>query len=162
MGSSFNIVSLAPFRRTSQCFVPRIGQAPLYGIFFDDREYDYTKHLKSIGEHGDGIFIPAKLPPASSSKKSAGIEFRDEEKETAGKKVRFELPSEALPSAYEEDVGLLNRAAENKSELAGFIEAGSLDNSPLMRCRCFCRFTHGSRPECPRGSLCFRGRSLCR
>lgn len=88
----------------------RIGQAPLYGIFLDDREYDYTKHLKPIGETGEGVFIAAK--GSELVKRSGGdLEFREEPR-----KVRFELPEEALPSRYEEDIGLLNRAAENKSE----------------------------------------------
>ncbi|KAI9010645.1 Low temperature viability protein-domain-containing protein [Hyaloraphidium curvatum] len=87
----------------------RIGQAPLYGIFLDDREYDYTKHLKPIGEHGDAVFVAARK--AEPARKTGGaLEFREEER-----KVRFELPEEVLPSTVEDEVGLLNRAAENKN-----------------------------------------------
>ena len=37
-----------------------VGQAILYGIEFNDSNYDYTQHLRSIGEHPDAVFIPAK------------------------------------------------------------------------------------------------------
>lgn len=37
----------------------RAGEAAKYGIFFDDREYDYTKHLKPIGTDPVAVFIPA-------------------------------------------------------------------------------------------------------
>jgi hypothetical protein len=35
------------------------GEAAKYGIFFDDREYDYMQHLRSMG-HVDAVYIPAK------------------------------------------------------------------------------------------------------
>lgn len=39
----------------------RVGEAALYGINFDDSKYDYTQHLKPIGEDpSNSIFIPAK------------------------------------------------------------------------------------------------------
>lgn len=37
-----------------------VGEAAKYGILFDDSNYDYTKHLKPIGEDPDAVFIPAK------------------------------------------------------------------------------------------------------
>jgi protein LTV1 len=95
----------------------KIGQAPLYGIFLDDREYDYTKHLKPIGESTDAVFVPAKTAAPAPVKRTGGqLEFKEEKKA-----VRFEMPEGVLPSAYEEEVGLLNRGAENKSayEFAG-------------------------------------------
>ena len=50
-----------------------VGQAILYGIEFNDSNYDYTQHLRSIGEHPDAVFIPAKpdkLRGNRASKKS--------------------------------------------------------------------------------------------
>lgn len=38
------------------------GEAAKYGIFYDDRKYDYGKHLKVIGEVPDAVFIPAAAP----------------------------------------------------------------------------------------------------
>lgn len=39
--------------------VPQAGEAAKYGIFFDDRNYDYTRHLKPIGQSPDAVFVPA-------------------------------------------------------------------------------------------------------
>lgn len=38
-----------------------LGEAALYGIEFDDREYDYMQHLKPIGQ-GNGVFIAREDP----------------------------------------------------------------------------------------------------
>lgn len=35
------------------------GEAALYGIPFDDSQYDYMQHFKEIGQHPDAIFIGA-------------------------------------------------------------------------------------------------------
>lgn len=39
------------------------GEAAKYGIFFDDRHYDYQRHLRVIGEAPDAVFIPATTSP---------------------------------------------------------------------------------------------------
>ncbi|ORX84770.1 hypothetical protein BCR32DRAFT_266128 [Anaeromyces robustus] len=89
------------------------GVAALYGIDFDDTKYDYMQHLKVIGEDPTAVFIPSKEEAKKDSKKS-GIQFIDDsinldEKVTQKKRVTFQLPEEALPSKYEEEVGLMNR-----------------------------------------------------
>lgn len=94
----------------------RIGQAALYGVFLDDRNYDYTKHLKPIGQHNDAVFIPAKSA-VEAPKRGGALEFKAAPSAEDGRRVRFELPSEVLPSEREEEIGLLNRAAENKNLL---------------------------------------------
>jgi protein LTV1 len=35
------------------------GEAAEYGIFFDDTEYDYMQHLRSVGDVPDGILLEA-------------------------------------------------------------------------------------------------------
>ncbi|KAJ2865886.1 Protein ltv1, partial [Coemansia asiatica] len=35
------------------------GRAALYGIYLDDRQYDYTKHLRQIGSGAGGILLEA-------------------------------------------------------------------------------------------------------
>lgn len=37
----------------------RAGEAAKYGIFLDDRQYDYTQHLKPIGKMAGAVFITA-------------------------------------------------------------------------------------------------------
>lgn len=71
------------------------------------------QHLKVIGEDPTAVFIPSKEEAKKDSKKS-GIQFIDDsinldEKVTQKKRVTFQLPEEALPSKYEEEVGLMNR-----------------------------------------------------
>ncbi|KAJ1776850.1 Protein ltv1 [Coemansia sp. RSA 2167] len=63
------------------------GQAALYGIFLDDRKYDYTQHLRKVGS-GGGIMLEA---PAKKDKRS----------EIA---MRSDLPAEALPSTHRMDI----------------------------------------------------------
>ncbi|KAJ3092144.1 Protein ltv1 [Quaeritorhiza haematococci] len=107
-------------------------EASIYGIFFNDQdEYDYLQHLKPMGEDPSAVFIEPKKP-AVEEKKKGGISFKDEEAvaamnddDTASvattrrkkKTVTFDLPSDVLPSVYEEDVGLLNKAAMSSGGL---------------------------------------------
>ncbi|CCC70712.1 hypothetical protein NCAS_0F02280 [Naumovozyma castellii] len=53
----------------------KVGEAVLYGIDFDDSTYDYTQHLKPIGQDPEAVFIPAK---------------GDKEKEQTGTKKNIE------------------------------------------------------------------------
>ncbi|KAL7748908.1 Protein ltv1 [Sorochytrium milnesiophthora] len=76
------------------------GQAALYGVYFDDRQYDYTQHLKDVGAPG-AVLIDAR--PAAKDKRAAGVQFRDD---------NAALPAEALPSQRELSVGLMNQAAQ--------------------------------------------------
>lgn len=45
------------------------GEAAEYGIYFDDTEYDYMQHLRSVGEVPDGILLEA--PSTSKGKGKA-------------------------------------------------------------------------------------------
>lgn len=55
------------------------GEAAKYGIFYDDRVYDYTKHLKTIGEVPGAVFIPATpLGDVSAAEPAVGNEDEDE------------------------------------------------------------------------------------
>nr|XP_045015571.1 protein LTV1 homolog [Jaculus jaculus] len=71
-----------------------------YGVFFDDN-YDYLQHLKEPS-------APAELVPAST----AGPPARAQEEEaTLLSHTGIKLPSSVFASEFEEDVGLLNKAA---------------------------------------------------
>lgn len=70
-----------------------------YGVFFDD-DYDYLQHLKEPSG-------PSELIPASTFHSS-----RDEIEETSViPSTGIKLPSSVFASDFEEDVGLLNKAA---------------------------------------------------
>uniref|UniRef100_A0A3B5LX23 Protein LTV1 homolog n=1 Tax=Xiphophorus couchianus TaxID=32473 RepID=A0A3B5LX23_9TELE len=82
-----------------------------FGVFFDD-DYDYLQHLKEASG-------PSELVAAGPSHFNRGAsDFRDEEKEneveTVSKDIpvtTIHLPSSVFASEFEEDVGLLNKAA---------------------------------------------------
>ncbi|XP_053447263.1 protein LTV1 homolog [Nycticebus coucang] len=69
-----------------------------YGVFFDD-DYDYLQHLKEPS--GPSELIPSSTFSAHSR--------RDEKEETLSTGIK--LPSSVFASEFEEDVGLLNKAA---------------------------------------------------
>uniref|UniRef100_A0A8P0TN34 Protein LTV1 homolog n=2 Tax=Canis lupus TaxID=9612 RepID=A0A8P0TN34_CANLF len=72
-----------------------------YGVFFDD-DYDYLQHLKEPSG-------PSELIPTSTI---SAPNRRDEKEETLViSTTGIKLPSSVFASEFEEDVGLLNKAA---------------------------------------------------
>lgn len=68
-----------------------IGEASLYGVYFDDTDYDYMQHLRTVGIQEDGVesmLIEAPAKPKGKSKAKDPITLVD-------------LPPEILPSAVE-------------------------------------------------------------
>jgi len=57
------------------------GEAAEYGIYFDDTEYDYMQHLRSIGEQPDAVLLEA--PGKKDKGKSKEVVF--------GEKVPFNI-----------------------------------------------------------------------
>ncbi|KIM47584.1 hypothetical protein M413DRAFT_439249 [Hebeloma cylindrosporum] len=47
-----------------------VGEASLYGIYFDDTEYDYMRHLRAVGIQEDGVESILIEAPSSSKQKS--------------------------------------------------------------------------------------------
>ncbi|MEJ1275349.1 protein LTV1 homolog isoform X1 [Cricetulus griseus] len=71
-----------------------------YGVFFDD-DYDYLQHLKEPSG-------PAELIPSTAFSTNSN----DEKEETlVCSSTGIKLPSSVFASEFEEDVGLLNKAA---------------------------------------------------
>ncbi|KAL1926005.1 hypothetical protein VTP01DRAFT_7098 [Rhizomucor pusillus] len=82
----------------------RVGQAAMHGIYFDDTaEYDYTQHLRAIGESTEAVFLEAPKKE-EKPKRSKELEFRD-------KKGDIELPADVLPSNVEMSVGVMNQSS---------------------------------------------------
>lgn len=85
-----------------------IGEASLYGIYYDDTSYDYMQHFKQIGGGGDGFESVLLEGPSRSNKKgNASLALRDD------------LPAEALPSTYERPRNYEDQEAI-PSSIAGF------------------------------------------
>lgn len=84
-----------------------------FGVFFDD-DYNYLQHLKEASR-------PAELISASQTQRNETVTFRDEEEEDEEVEKEEEvmvipaasinLPSSVFASEFEEEVGLLNKAA---------------------------------------------------
>ncbi|XP_057617970.1 protein LTV1 homolog [Chionomys nivalis] len=72
-----------------------------YGVFFDD-DYDYLQHLKEPTG-------PAELIPSTTSFRLYNSNEREET--SACSSTGIKLPSSVFASEFEEDVGLLNKAA---------------------------------------------------
>ncbi|KAJ3750932.1 Low temperature viability protein-domain-containing protein [Lentinula detonsa] len=101
----------------------RVGEASLYGIYYDDTKYDYMQHLRTVGVQEDGvesILIEApstkKIPKkAEGSKTKSGLSLRD-------------LPQEVLPSTVE-----LPRTYESQQEVPQSISGFQPDMDPHLR-----------------------------
>ncbi|KAJ1653893.1 Protein ltv1 [Dispira simplex] len=95
----------------------QVGQAALHGIYFDDREYNYMQHLKTIGNDPEGVFIERKSQGSAQTAKPREIVFVDDEvppeksNEPAASSTSVILPPEVLPSKDQMTVGLLNQEA---------------------------------------------------
>ncbi|KAF8273015.1 LTV-domain-containing protein [Lactarius quietus] len=99
---------------------PNIGEATLYGVYFDDTEYDYMQHLKPTGKKDDGFeSILVEAPKRRTvSKTAAGdipIPLRD-------------LPPEVFPSASE-----LPRDFESQAAIQSSISGLQPDMDPHLR-----------------------------
>jgi protein LTV1 len=84
--------SLSPSDLAQDSGQSNIGEASLYGVYFDDTEYDYMQHLRPVGMGEDGfesVLVEApKMRTTSKKTSDLPISLRD-------------LPPEALPSASE-------------------------------------------------------------
>lgn len=90
----------------------RIGQAALYGIYYDDGEYDYTQHLKPIGGI-DTVFLQAPGKKEKTNTNTMESMFKEEEDKDVHRDQKnpnlFQIPNEVLPSSIEMKVGLMNQ-----------------------------------------------------
>ncbi|KAI8989284.1 Low temperature viability protein-domain-containing protein [Pilobolus umbonatus] len=101
-------IKAKPVKLTQDEIDQRIGQAALYGVYYDDSEYDYTQHLRPIGAT-DAVFLEA---PTVKKEKKVNIEemFQDKSDYREKKNMNmFEIPSEVLPSSVEMSVGVMNQ-----------------------------------------------------
>ncbi|KAI0334483.1 LTV-domain-containing protein [Cubamyces sp. BRFM 1775] len=88
---------------------PNIGEAALYGIYYDDTDYDYMQHLKPVGLQEDGVdsmWVEAPTKSHSKGKGKDALALLDLPEDTLASKSE-------LPRNYE--------AQENiPSSIAGF------------------------------------------
>ncbi|CAG8528617.1 13545_t:CDS:2 [Acaulospora morrowiae] len=122
---SSEILGVGESRQKSQEQIEsNVGQAALYGVYYDDTEYDYLQHLKPIGAEdvGGAVFIEAPTRKSEKEKrekkKGGDLSFVKDEKiinqksenTKKEKKVSIVLPEEVLPSKEEISIGYLDRS----------------------------------------------------
>lgn len=102
----------------------RVSQATAQGIYFDDvGDYDYTQHLRTIGDSTEAVFLEAPQREEKPKKSSGGdLMFKEDQKE----RQVIELPADAMPSNIERDIG----AMANVTGLEGGLQP---DMDPRLR-----------------------------
>ncbi|KAH7906472.1 Low temperature viability protein-domain-containing protein [Hygrophoropsis aurantiaca] len=99
-----------------------VGEAALYGVYFDDTEYDYMQHLRAVGMEEDGVdSILIEAPAASKNTSKA----KGKERQPISLK---DIPSEALPSSSE-----LPRNFESQEAIPSSIAGFQPDMDPHLR-----------------------------
>lgn len=97
------------------------GEAAKYGVFFDDREYNYLQHIKPLGQAPGSVFIPAT--PKDDS--AAGTAFNnkaadsEDDSETRRKKIIFEQ-EKAAKEASEDYKYQRSLIADNEGAIEAF------------------------------------------
>ncbi|KAF9486523.1 Low temperature viability protein [Pholiota conissans] len=74
-----------------------IGEASLYGVYFDDSEYDYMRHLRPVGMQEDGVESVLIEAPSTSKQK---FKFKPKSKTITGIDL-LDLPEGVLASSSE-------------------------------------------------------------
>lgn len=80
-----------------------MSQATAQGIYFDDvGDYDYTQHLRTIGDSTEAVFLEAPQREEKPKKSSGDLMFKEDKERQV-----IELPADAMPSMIERDVGAM-------------------------------------------------------
>ncbi|KAJ6520285.1 Low temperature viability protein-domain-containing protein [Mycena sanguinolenta] len=91
-----------------------VGEAVLYGVYYDDSDYNYMQHLRPVGVHEDGVDSVWVEAPVST-KKGKGIALKD-------------LPDGVLASTSE-----LPRTYESQQAVPASIAGFQPDMDPHLR-----------------------------
>ncbi|KAH9837296.1 Low temperature viability protein-domain-containing protein [Rhodofomes roseus] len=110
--------SLAPSELAHDKDRANIGEATLYGVYYDDTDYDYMQHLRPVGmqEAGvDSMLIEAPVKPKGKTKSKDPIKLLD-------------LPPDVLPSTSE-----ISRNYEAQQNIPSSIAGFQPDLDPHLR-----------------------------
>lgn len=98
-----------------------VGEASLYGIYYDDTEYDYMQHLRAVGVQEEGVDSVLIEAPSTSKHKPKVTSKKDPI-------TMKQLIAEALPSTYE-----LPRNFESQEAVPSSIAGFRPDMDPHLR-----------------------------
>lgn len=77
---------------------PNLGEATMYDIFYDDSDYDYMQHLKTVGLSKEAILLEGPLQSNQTEKRKAKQQdeflLRPEEEEEESSKIEFSSQSD--------------------------------------------------------------------
>ncbi|KAH7886185.1 Low temperature viability protein-domain-containing protein [Phlebopus sp. FC_14] len=97
-----------------------VGEAALYGVYFDDTEYDYMQHLRAVGAEEEGVeSILIEAPQKQTKGKCKG---------TSDRLSLRDLPPEVLPSQTE-----MPRDFEAQKAVPSSISGFQPDMNPHLR-----------------------------
>ncbi|RDB28777.1 Protein LTV1 [Hypsizygus marmoreus] len=116
--SRADLESILPPSEISKDQAANVGEAALYGVYYDDTEYNYMQHLRAVGVQEEGVesvLIEAPVSSKVEAKKAQGIELRD-------------LPQEVLASTSE-----LPRTYESQQAVPESIAGFQPDMDPHLR-----------------------------
>lgn len=97
-----------------------VGEATLYGVYFDDTEYDYMQHLRAVGTQEAGVESVLIEAPQPQNK------YRTKAKSSSDGSSW--LPAEALPSRTE-----IPRSFESQQAVPSSIAGFQPDMDPHLR-----------------------------
>lgn len=101
-----------------------VGEASLYGVYYDDTEYDYMQHLRPVGEQEDGVdSVLIEAPSTSPQKLNSNGKGKDREPI-----ILKDIPAEVLPSNTE-----LPRNFESEEAIPSSIAGFKPDMDPHLR-----------------------------
>ena len=95
-----------------------IGEASQYGVYYDDTDYDYMQHLRTVGVQEDGVDSVLIEAPTKSRSKGKGKHSI----------TLIEIPPEALPSTSE-----IPRNFESQEAIPSSISGFQPDMDPHLR-----------------------------
>ncbi|KIK30100.1 hypothetical protein PISMIDRAFT_671144 [Pisolithus microcarpus 441] len=74
-----------------------VGEAALYGVYFDDTKYDYVQHLRAVGTEEEGVeSVLIEAPYTRQARSKAKGKGQED-----GSILLNDLPPEVLPSRHE-------------------------------------------------------------
>ncbi|KAF9502180.1 LTV-domain-containing protein [Pleurotus eryngii] len=102
-----------------------VGEASLYGIYYDDTQYDYMQHLRPVGLQEDGVDSILIEAPRTSKVQSS----KSNKNDNASIPIALrDLPKESLPSTSE-----LPRNYESEEAVPFSISGFQPDMDPHLR-----------------------------
>ena len=106
------------------------GEAAMYGIYYDDTQYDYMQHMREIGTTGEAIFIDAQQAGSKQRKDKRKKQTLDQAimTEVEPKSKAVHIPKELLPSET-----AVKRTYQDMQDIPDAIAGFQPDMDPRLR-----------------------------